>query len=167
MANLTLPVAGIRRQIRQLLTDKYPLETVFREIAQNADDARASRLDLVIVGNGLQGAQNSLLHTPGLVCINNGPFRRRHAAAVCRLSETSKATDASSIGRFGLGMKSVFHLAEGFLFLGRSRDSDEIFGEAIDLWSDSGGGDPVHPDWDSFRPEDRARVQSTRSLLHP
>jgi hypothetical protein len=51
----------------------------------------------------------------GLVAVNDGHFRSEDGRAIRRFGLNSKAADAASIGKFGLGLISVFHLAESGL----------------------------------------------------
>lgn len=89
---------------------------VLKELVQNADDARAHRLDLVLL-DGLPEAINPLLRGPGLVCVNDGEFLRRDAEGIVHLALSSKSGRDGAIGKFGLGQKAVFHLCEAFIFM--------------------------------------------------
>ena len=55
---------------------------------------------------------------PDSVAVNDGEFRPSDYEAICSFGLNSKAGDAATIGKFGLGMKSVFHLCEAIFFMG-------------------------------------------------
>ncbi len=109
--------------------------TVIKELVQNADDAGASRLEFVLFDSGDPDADNSLLHGPGLLVFNDGPFRREHEQNFTRPAGTSKSQDASAVGRFGIGLKSVFNLCEAWFWLGMSTDDGELYG-VLNPWAD-------------------------------
>jgi hypothetical protein len=156
MSNFELPPAAIVSQLQRLLREGYGLDeghlSIFKEIVQNADDAGARRLHLVLMRRGIEGAANTLLHGPALACINDGPFTPDHYQAIRAMSITSKAEDASKIGRFGLGQKSVFHLCEAYFYLGWSAGEPELAG-VLDPWARR-DGDPGHKSWDQFEARD-------------
>ena len=95
--------------IRDNLGDRYLSGfPVIKELIQNTDDAKATQLDFGLVA-GIAGAEHPLLQGPGLFLINNGEFKKSDAKGIRSFGLNSKAGDNSSIGKFGLGMKSVFH----------------------------------------------------------
>jgi hypothetical protein len=66
----------------------------------------------------LPSAEHPWLQGPGLVVINDGRFEpAKDGRAIRRFGLNNKAADATSIGKFGLGLKSVFHLAEVFFLI--------------------------------------------------
>ena len=100
--------------IRDNLGDRYLSGfPVIKELIQNTDDAKATQLDFGLV-DGIAGAEHPLLQSPGLFLINNGEFKKSDAKGIRSFGLNSKAGDNSSIGKFGLGMKSVFHFCEAF-----------------------------------------------------
>ena len=163
MAGLEVNVVGA---LAELLRDRYRRGRgelpILKEIIQNADDARATELHLVVLDDGVADAQNPLLNGPALVCINNGPFTEEHENALRYFGLTSKAGDHTTVGRFGLGQKSVFHLAEAYFYLGRSSPESPILADVIDPWQGP-KGDREKPGWTVFGAPDRARVQRTLS----
>ena len=164
-------IAGIVRDpldeikaIRHLLDDVYKDagdgRTLFRELVQNADDARAQRLTLTVLEDGWRDAQNSLLRGPALLVANDGPFPRRDREAVHKAIGGAKEGDVAKIGTFGIGLKSVFHICEAFLYIGAAQ-SDWRPG-VLNPWygtGDDGNADPLFPDWDVVGEEDRKRLR--------
>jgi len=141
--------------------------TVIKELVQNADDAGATRLEFVLFDGGDSRADNSLLRGPGLLVFNDGPFRREHEQNFTRPAGTSKSQDASAVGRFGIGLKSVFHLCEAWFWLGMSEDEGELHG-VLNPWADPRSDkDHERPDWNHVTDADfralRGAVEGLRT----
>ena len=110
-----------------------------KELVQNADDARARNLRIGLVP-GDAGNAHPLLRGQGLIAVNDGPFTDSDFLAICSFGLNSKAGDAGTIGKYGLGMKSVFHLGEAFFFIAESQS--RTYKELLTPW----GG--IRSDWD-------------------
>lgn len=158
--------------LQSLLDDVYrdagDGRTLLRELVQNADDARAQQLTLTVLEEGWHDARNSLLHGPALLVANDGPFLGRHHRALYKAIGGSKKGDVGKIGTFGIGLKSVFHICEAFLYIGAA-DSQWRLG-VLNPWCGTGErgeeGDPLFHDWDSLLGEDQERLHvAIRSLL--
>ena len=155
------------KAIQSLLKDVYSDPgTIVRELIQNADDAGAARVEFVVLSQGIPDATNSLLHGPALLVANDGPFSSADAVALHQAIGGSKEDDASKIGTFGLGLKSVFHICEAFAYIG-AKESNRIEG-VLNPWSGTGGvsdEDPIHPDWNILDSHDSERLARTASEL--
>lgn len=157
--NFVSSVGDIIGRIRENLREGRYAQTdgisgIVKELLQNAEDAKAERL-LLCVSEGLEDAGHPLLREPSLLAINNGRFQPSDGRAIRRIGLNTKAGDAGSIGKFGLGLKSVFYLGEVFFFV--AQDNSEIIDADIrNPWSDENGG--LHPDWDEFSEADVGRV---------
>lgn len=131
------------QQLRRILHDQYSFGSIVKELIQNADDARASAFHLGWVPSWPSDT-HPLLTGPTLLCLNDGEFRKADAKAICRLDEGAKGADAGTIGKYGLGMKSVFHLCEGF-FYAASPDQPAAAGrpfvELLNPWPEGGPHD--------------------------
>jgi hypothetical protein len=150
--------------------DRYRDETaVLKEIAQNADDAQASRADFIIVTEGLPTARTRLLRGPALVAVNNGRFRRRDARGIRQFGLSVKSAEQGAIGKFGLGQKAVFYLCEAFLYRaeGTTEPEDPIhpYRGVINPWSDVESHRALFPDWDEFGEVDSALVDELMKPL--
>ncbi len=164
-------IAGIVRDprdeieaIQSLLADVYrdagDGRTLFRELVQNADDAEARRLTLVVLEDGWHDARNSLLRGPALLVANDGPFPTKDREALHKAIGGSKKADVDKIGTFGIGLKSVFHICEAFLYIGAAQS--EWWPGVLNPWygtGEDGRGDPLFPDWDVVGEEDRQRLR--------
>ena len=135
------------KAIQSLLKDVYSdPRTIIRELVQNADDAEATHVEFVLLEQGMPDATNSLLRGPALLVANNGPFSNADADALHQAVGGSKEDDASKVGTFGLGLKSVFHICEAFAYVG-AIGSSRTEG-VLNPWIGTGdsAGDPIHPD---------------------
>ena len=164
-------IAGIVRDrideikaIRSLLADVYrdagDGRTLFRELVQNADDAGAGRLTFAVLESGWRDAQNSLLRGPALLVANDGPFRTKDLKGLHKAIGGSKEGDVDKIGTFGIGLKSVFHICEAFLYIGAAQ-SEWQWG-VLNPWygtGEDGKPDPLYPEWDIVGEEDRERLR--------
>ena len=63
-------------------------------------------------------ARNSLLRGPALLVANDGAFPDKDRDALHKAIGGSKEDEVGKIGTFGIGLKSVFHLCEAFLYMG-------------------------------------------------
>jgi len=160
------------KAIQTLLADVYKDagdgRTLVRELVQNADDARAEHLRFVVVDGGWTAARNGLLHGPALLVVNDGPFPARDRDAMHQALGGSKADEAGKIGRFGIGLKSVFHICEAIVYLGAS--AGMLRPGALNPWAGTGGDekkttDPIHPDWDEVDDDDLKRLLGVAEQL--
>ena len=161
------------RAIQTLLSDVYrdagDGRTLLRELVQNADDAEAGRLVFAVVDRGLTDAHNTLLRGPGLLVANDGPFLDRDWNALHQALGDAKSADTGKIGRFGVGLKSVFHICESFVYLGAEHDASTLRIGVLNPWAGTGregDKDPIHPDWDTVDNGDsRFLLDAARSVL--
>jgi len=155
---MRVTVTSIIKQISQNLRDRYKSGfPIIKELIQNADDAFASRIDLILVQGGVD-APHPLLRGPALVVINNGEFTEEHGQAINSIGYSSKTGNQYAIGRYGLGLKSVFHLCEAFFFISSLDRTLHI----INPWAEPDGkdkeNDPKYPEWDQISPKDHQAV---------
>jgi hypothetical protein len=117
---------------RTNLQDRYKDDNaILKELIQNADDAGASCLHIGLVME-LPRTNHPLLNGPGLFVLNNGLFKDKDAVAIRWMGLNYKSSDTSTIGKFGYGLKSVFHLCEAFFFLSSGALQVEIGDESYD-----------------------------------
>eukprot|EP00118_Oscarella_pearsei_P024382 m.305435 g.305435 ORF g.305435 m.305435 type:complete len:3250 (+) comp40861_c0_seq2:3832-13581(+) len=103
---------------------------IFKELIQNADDAGATEVCLLI--DWREGRTSSLLapdmkecQGPALWAYNNATFSDEDFANIAKLAGRTKEAHLNKIGRFGLGFTSVYHLTDVPSFV--SRDYVVIF----------------------------------------
>ena len=135
------------------LRDRYKSGfPILKELIQNADDAKARRL-VFGLHPGFKGhASHPLLQGPGLWLLNDGQFKREDERAIRSFGLNTKAGESGSIGKFGLGMKSVFHLCEAFFYV--AYDGQRHVDVLLNPWSDPGGEDFFHQSWDQVGAQD-------------
>jgi hypothetical protein len=166
--NFGEPWEGKIERIRENLREgRYALVDgifpIVKELIQNAEDAPAKRL-LVAWENGLPDAKHPLLQGPGLLAINDGGFDDSNGKAIREMGLSSKSADSSTIGKFGLGMKSIFHLGEVFFFVAVDESGKQIDADVRNPWSTDDGG--LHADWDEFGEADQIAIAThVRSLF--
>lgn len=146
-------------QLRTLIGDRYRLGVpLLKELVQNADDARARVLHLGW-SRGLDHVQHPLLRRPAVFAMNDGPFSASDDRAIRFIGLTNKGEEAAKVGKFGLGLKSVFNLSEVLIYVA----SDVVptgkgrIGRIINPWSDD-LGDPLRPEWIRWTAEDEQAI---------
>ena len=160
MSGFKVKTASIINMIRANLTDRYrDSYSVIKELIQNSDDARATRLDIGWSGGLGDAAAHPLLADPAVFVINNGRFTPSDAKAVQSIHLSNKTAERDKIGQFGLGMKSVFHLCEAFVYAWPGGNDQKPYPEAVCGQSIHGGvinpwNGLAHADWDRLEPRD-------------
>ena len=107
-------------RISKLITDSYRDGlSVPKELIQNADDAGATVVKFVYDEREHQNARKLLLtptmadcQGPAILIYNNATFSKADFANIKKLSGATKAPDAKTIGRFGLGFCAVYNLTD-------------------------------------------------------
>ncbi|KAJ7119509.1 hypothetical protein C8R44DRAFT_176382 [Mycena epipterygia] len=96
----------------------YPFSVgLFRELLQNSDDARASKqvfcLDARTHGaNSLVDPKLSTTQGPSLLAYNDALFSGEDWDALQSIHRSSKKTDTSKIGKYGIGFRSCYHVTD-------------------------------------------------------
>lgn len=142
------------------IRDRYKTGfAVIKEIIQNADDSGSGNDEIDKISfefglsPGLPEADHVLLRGPALFFFNNGRFSPSDAVAIRSFGLNRKAIDEATIGKFGLGMKSVFHFCEAFFFM--AHDQGKNYFEILNPWSGPAEFGSLHADWDVFKDRDR------------
>ena len=107
----------LTRRIQNILRE-YPFDiTVLKELLQNADDAKATKM-YVILDKRTHGQESVLsedwqqLQGPALLVWNNSTFSEKDLEGIQELGLGSKRSDAESIGQYGIGFNVVYHLTD-------------------------------------------------------
>ncbi len=155
---------GVINLIGSNLIDRYPPRSILKELLQNADDAGARK---VVVGwtPGLGGKlAHQLLRGPALFIVNDGKFTEEDAQAICRFGQNHKFGEKVVIGKFGLGLKSVFHLCEAFFYLSSTRpgqsEDDGTFNNLASPWANT----EYHRGWNTVQEQE---LNLLREFLRP
>ena len=133
---------SILNEIKGILQQYPEGDTVLNELLQNADDAGATVVRLVLEDESVQHGTASLWpmlqervddgdggacggvpwQGPALYCYNDGPgFSDDDFAAIRHIRAESKGTQNAASGRFGLGFNSVYHLTDAPALLSNGR----------------------------------------------
>ncbi|KAK3238187.1 hypothetical protein CYMTET_51784 [Cymbomonas tetramitiformis] len=115
---------SLTTRLRNILRDYPEGVGVFHELLQNADDSGASEVALLLDEGVFEGASLGGAG-PALCVFNDGVFSEGDFASITSIGASGKARDAGTIGRFGVGFNTVFHLAERVSFI--SSDSLCVF----------------------------------------
>ena len=143
--------AMVVNEIKNLLKGRYQKGfPIIKEIIQNANDGRATRLEFGVVRGLGDRVNHPLLKCPALFFLNDGTFTRTDQEAITWFAVDANAGDKSKIGKFGLGQKSVFHFCEAFFYIARSDDIPDGCGRLLNPWAPANGIDPKRPDWQSL-----------------
>ena len=166
------PTAFIRQIKNNLEEGRYERDTsgftIFKELLQNADDAGGEKVANFVhfgISHGIPQAEHPLLRSPALYVVNDGPFDPKDEKSIRRFGENSKSLDSGKIGKFGLGLKSLFHLCEAFFYFycveedGKPRLQPGF----LNPWS-SGEETDHHSEWDAWSEDDLKMVDKE---LHP
>ena len=107
----------LTRRIQNILCD-YPLDiTLLKELLQNADDAKATKLH-VIMDKRFHNATSVLseewqdLQGPAMLVWNDSVFSEKDLEGIQNLGLGSKRTEAESIGQYGIGFNVVYHITD-------------------------------------------------------
>lgn len=135
------------------LRDRYKTGfPVLKELVQNADDAGATSLAFGYHSGLSESADHELLAGPALWILNNGRFTASDRQAIKSFGVNSKAAESGAIGKFGLGMKSVFHLCEAFFYV--ASDGQKPFNEVLSPWFQDNGMHEMHARWEAVSDRD-------------
>jgi hypothetical protein len=142
-------VTEIARTLRDRYHSGFP---ILKELIQNADDAEASRIVFGHHPGFASSSSHPLLSGPALWIFNDGKFKKSDATAIEYFGINTKAGDDAAIGKFGLGMKSVFHLCEAFFYV--AFDGVEIHKRILNPWYSDVVDEAFHNDWEKVAHDD-------------
>ena len=107
----------LTQRIRNILRE-YPFDiTVLKELLQNADDAKATKMFVILDcrnhGNKkVPSNEWKKLQGPALLVWNDSTFSVRDIEGIQTLGLGSKRSDAETIGQYGIGFNVVYHLTD-------------------------------------------------------
>ena len=140
----TQPITTTLRMVLGL----YAPSSCLRELVQNADDAKASKVEFVLDSNTYTGGP--LLHQdlqdyqgPSLLAWNDSCFKESDFQSLSSVGDSLKHDDIATTGKFGLGFNSVFHYTDMPSILS---DETLLFLDPHHSWSKK-IGQPGGPAW--------------------
>eukprot|EP00045_Choanoeca_perplexa_P018430 m.291475 g.291475 ORF g.291475 m.291475 type:complete len:4534 (-) comp17817_c0_seq1:55-13656(-) len=107
-------VESLTNRLKGLL-EVYPDgPSIMKELAQNADDAGASKLvitysEMAFGKQSVFGPELADWQGPAIYVYNDSQFRDKDFSNLSKLAQSNKLDDPSSTGRFGLGFNSCYH----------------------------------------------------------
>ena len=112
----------LTQRIKNILRE-YPLDiTILKELLQNADDSKATRM-YVILDKRTHGTMKlpsnnwRELQGPSILVWNDSIFSESDLKGIQALGLGSKRSDAETIGQYGIGFNVVYHLTDCPSFL--------------------------------------------------
>ena len=104
-------------RIQNIIRD-YPFDiTVLKELLQNADDAKAKKMH-IILDKRTHGRSSVIseewqkLQGPALLVWNDSVFSEKDLKGIQELGMGSKRSEAETIGQYGIGFNVVYHLTD-------------------------------------------------------
>ena len=133
---------GIQEEITdriQTLVREMPVHSLIKELIQNAEDSGATEIVFILDEQDYSSYDKTLslspakcpnwksLHTfDSLSVYNNRGFSEEDIKGIQKLSVGGKFSDQSTIGKFGLGFNSVYHITDAPTFITHRPEEEEI-----------------------------------------
>jgi len=156
------------RTISDLLQNSYGHGfPIIKELIQNANDAGAEILSISLTNDGFPDAKHPLLKNhPSLLIYNDGNFTEKDNVNITCIRGDNKTNDSTVVGKYGLGMKSVFHLCDLFFYVSKVTDSDIPYIEARPLnpWFNSTTN--RHNEWSEFNDDDASLLRKYYETIY-
>ena len=114
----------LTQRIKNILHD-YPLDVTFlKELLQNADDAKASKMCVILDKRQhktvrVPSEKWAELQGPAILIWNDKEFSDKDLQGIQKLGLGSKRDDDESIGQFGIGFNVVYHVTDCPSFITR------------------------------------------------
>ena len=114
----------LTQRIKNILND-YPLDVTFlKELLQNADDAKASKMCVILdkrqhKTERVPSEKWAELQGPAILIWNDKEFSDKDLQGIQKLGLGSKRDDDESIGQFGIGFNVVYHVTDCPSFITR------------------------------------------------
>lgn len=157
-SNVSAMVTNTVNILRDNLHDRYDSGfPVLKELIQNANDAGASEL-FISQNAGIRTAQHDLLQKPALLVYNDGKVTDKDLEGIISVAQGGKTGKTGVIGKFGLGMKSIFHFCDMFFYVAFQNGNRRI--QLVNPFIDPRTGeDPYHKNWNVLSDCDSKAVE--------
>ena len=127
------------RYLKNNLLDTYKYGdgfTIFKELIQNASDASSDSLKVYVIDT-LKNAQCAeALKTTAIVVYDDGHFDKKNKSGILKIASDNKTSESTKIGRYGLGMKSIFHICDFFIYAANTNDFPYERVYPVNYWPD-------------------------------
>lgn len=127
------------RYLKNNLLDSYKYGdgfTVFKELIQNASDAEADTLKVYVIDSLKNAKCSEALRTPAIVVYDHGKFDKKNKDGIKKIASDNKTSETSKIGRYGLGMKSIFNICDFFIYAANTSDFPYKTVYPMNYWPD-------------------------------
>ena len=110
----------------------YPCdESIMKELLQNADDAKATKVCFIKDPRQHRGRRVfeecwKPLQGPALCVYNNAPFTKSDIRGIQNLGEGNKGDDPNKTGQYGVGFNAVYHLTDAPTFISQGEEIGEV-----------------------------------------
>src|SRR5262249_52945997 len=116
-------------RIRGLIREYPEGIGIIKELIQNADDAGARKLHIVVdwrshSTDGLPDARMGKLQGPALLAFNDAVFSRRDFLHIQKIGISGKIRTAAKTGRLGLGFNAVYNVTDWPCFVTGESNGD-------------------------------------------
>ncbi len=162
--------------IRNLLMQTQPKDQslffLLKELIQNGDDCGSTKISIGW-SKGLRNAKHPLLKGPAIIVVNDGSFNEKDEKSIRSIGASAKESDSAAVGKFGIGLKTVFLICETFFYLtgpnAKSEKPDKKIesGSMLNLWYTDDPDDVPPSEWDKleFEISDQNRISEEREKL--
>ena len=107
----------LTRRIQNILRD-YPLDiTLIKELLQNADDAKATKMYVILderfhKSTSILSKEWEDLQGPAMLVWNDSVFSEKDLEGIQELGLGSKRSEADTIGQYGIGFNVAYHVTD-------------------------------------------------------
>ncbi len=113
-------------RLRGIIRDYPEGVGIIKELIQNADDAKATRVEITLDWRNhqvkeLPDDRMVLLMGPAMLVYNDRVFTDKDFDSIRSLGQSEKARDLQKTGRFGVGFNAIYHVTDFPSFVSRDR----------------------------------------------
>ncbi|TAD93027.1 MAG: hypothetical protein EA000_01760, partial [Oscillatoriales cyanobacterium] len=113
-------------RLRGIIRDYPEGVGILKELIQNADDAKATRVEITLDWRNhqvekLPDDRMVLLMGPAMLVYNDRVFTDKDFDSIRSLGQSEKARDLQKTGRFGVGFNAIYHVTDFPSFVSRDR----------------------------------------------
>ncbi len=127
---------------------------ILKELIQNANDAEATEMILKYFPGDSAADHPLLKGNPGIYVYNNGPFSDTNETAMRTIGGSDKKKNTDKVGKYGLGMKSIYHICDFFFYL---VDGERV--EFLNPWYKANNPNYIHNDWSILTNNDKEIIK--------
>lgn len=111
-------------RLRGIIRDYPEGVGILKELIQNADDAKATRVEIILDWRihqfkKLPDNRMEKLMSPAILVYNNQVFRDQDFESIKSLGQSKKSQDLQKTGRFGVGFNAIYHVTDFPSFISR------------------------------------------------